>query len=257
MSDDPLADAREALAEITALLRRHFWTKLRGLYLFGSLAAGGFRPGRSDLDLVAVLDSDVREGEDLRALESLHAAFAAEHPAWIGRVEVGYVSQAVLQTFGDIPTGRIAVISPGEPLNDKEAGWDWVLNWHSVCADGEALLGPPPLELGPAVTAAAYRRAVEAQLKEWRSRVGDRWIAYVPAHQGYIVATVCRALYALTTGEQTTKENAVAWAMERFPEWSTFIDEAFSWYKDDLAGPHQNTMRFVDYAVTEADGLQQ
>jgi hypothetical protein len=131
-----------------------------------------------------------------------------------------------------------------------------VLNWHSVCTDGEALLGPPPWRLGPAVTAAAYRRAVQAQLKDWRSRVGDRWIAYVPAHQGYIVATVCRALYALTTGEQTTKENAVAWGIERFPEWSSFIDEAFSWYRADPAGPHQNTMRFVDYAVTEADRLQ-
>jgi hypothetical protein len=45
--------------------------------------------------------------------------------------------------------------------------------------------------------------------------------------------------------------------MERFPEWSSFIDEAFSWYRADLAGPHQNTKRFVDYAVTEAGRLQQ
>ena len=177
--------------------------------MFGSLPAGWFRPGKSGVDLFAVLASDIREGETLEALRSRHDCFVAEFPAWQERVEVGYVSQAALQTFGNVPKGQVAVVSPGEPVNVKAAGSEWVLDWHSVCMQGETLVGPPPHEIGPAVTAGAYREAVLAQLREWKTEVRAAQVAYVPAHQGYIVATVCRALYALVTGEQTSKENAV------------------------------------------------
>ena len=132
--------------------------------------------------------------EELDALEALHAGFVAEHPEWTERVEVGYVSRAVLQTLGGAPAGRIAVISPGEPLNVKEAESDWTLNWHAVCTRGETLLGPPPLELGPPVTPEAYRRAIEELLPYWTTAVRRPSVAYVPAHRGYIVVTLCRAL---------------------------------------------------------------
>ena len=90
--------------------------------MFGSLPAGWFRPGKSGVDLFAVLASDIREGETLEALRSRHDCFVAEFPAWQERVEVGYVSQAALQTFGNVPKGQVAVVSPGEPLNVKAAG---------------------------------------------------------------------------------------------------------------------------------------
>jgi hypothetical protein len=251
MSEDP----RAAVGELALLLQRHFGPGLRGLYLFGSLATGSFRPGKSDLDLLAVLDDDVADGEQLGALEALHAGFVSRFAVWHDRVEVGYVSHGVLQSFGDAPAGRIAVISPGEPLHVKNAEVDWLLNWHSVCNGGETLLGPAPLELGPAVTRDGYRRAVKAQLREWQQEVRRSWVAYVPAHQGYIVATVCRALHVLATGRQASKEHAVAWAVERFPEQAAFITEAFGWHRADVAAPHRATIRFVDEAVGEAERL--
>ena len=254
MSEDrTVNDVRDAMAELVSRLTSHFGPGLQGLYLFGSLPAGWFRPGKSDIDLLAVLESDVGEGEALRALESLHADFVAEYPAWHQRVEVGYVSRKVLQTFADVPAGRAAVIGPGEPLNVKDVGSNWLLDWHSVCTQGETLVGPPPLELGPLVAPDAYRRAVQSQLREWQKAVRAPEVAYVPAHQGYIVATVCRALYALATGEQTSKENAVKWAAEQLPESATFISEAYGWYSADLSGPHKATIQFVDQALVEAE----
>ena len=76
------------------------------------------------------------------------------------------------------------------------------------------------------------------------------WVAYVPAHQGYIVATICRALYSLSTGDQTSKEEAVAWAAERFPAWSDFVNDALAQYRADLTEQHMATVAFVDYAVS-------
>ena len=77
-------------------------------------------------------------------------------------------------------------------------------------------------------------------------------LAYVPAAQGYAVVTVCRALYALETGEQTTKEEAAAWAAERFPERADEIRAALAAHRADLGAAHARTVEFVDFAVREA-----
>ena len=175
---------------------------------------------------MAVVTAGVEEGQQLEELRALHEAFVAERPAWVERIEVVYVDRDVLRTLTDRPRGRIAVVCPGEPLHVRDAGFESTLDWHGVTTQGETILGPPPLELGPQVTSNAFRHAVEALLREWPSRVRAPWVAYVPAHQGYVVMTLCRALYALATGEQTTKEEAAAWAAARYPEWSSFISEA-------------------------------
>ena len=112
-------------------------------------------------------------------------------------------------------------------------------------------------EIGPEITDEAFRRAVEFQLEAWTKDVRAPWVAYVPAHQGYIVATICRALHTLSTGEQTSKEEAVAWAAERFPAWSDFVNDALAHYRADLTERHMATVAFVDYAASEARRLDQ
>jgi hypothetical protein len=147
------------------------------------------------------------------------------------------------------------VICPGEPLHVRDAGFESTLDWHSVTTQGETILGPPPLDLGPKISRDAYRHAVEVLLKEWPSRVRAPWVAYVPAHQGYVVMTICRALYSLATGEQTTKEEAAAWAAARYPEWSSFVSEAQQRYRADVRDSHHALISFTEHAVAQADDL--
>jgi hypothetical protein len=251
-SQRDVPDARETLGQLTRVVEGHLGSNLLGLYLFGSLAAGGFYPGKSDLDLIAIVEAAIEEGEQLEALRRLHDAFVAERPTWVERIEVAYVSRKVLQTYGNRPRGSIAVISPGEPLHIRDAGFEATLNWYSACNDGETLVGPPPLELGPPVTRAASRRAVEELLGEWQSRVREPSIAYVPAAQGYIVVTLCRALHTLATGEQATKEAAAGWAAARYPDWATFIDTCLASYRADVHEAHDALIAFTDYAIGEA-----
>lgn len=241
--------ARQRLRELSTLLQRQLGSNLLGLYLFGSLAVGDFHPARSDLDLLAVLDSPI-EAEQHEALDQLLTEFVATNPAWQNRIEIGFISREVLQTFPERPRGTIAAVSPGEPFHAKDVEADWVLNWHGVCTQGEVVLGPPPLELGPQITAAAYKRAVAAQLAAWQQEIRHPWVAYVPAHQGYIVVTVC-PLYALETGEHATKESAVSWAAERYPDWAEFIREALTAHRADYTDPHTRAIGFVDLAVAD------
>ena len=51
---------------------------LAGLYLYGSVVSGGFIPGISDLDLLAVTRRDITVA-DLESLEATHAAGTRGH----------------------------------------------------------------------------------------------------------------------------------------------------------------------------------
>ena len=72
MGDAAATGARETLKELTSAIDSHLGSGLLGLYLFGSLAAGGFYPGKSDLDLMAIVAAEVEEGQQLESLRSLH-----------------------------------------------------------------------------------------------------------------------------------------------------------------------------------------
>lgn len=244
---------REAVGELEALLHDALGRRLLGLYLFGSLAAGGFHEGRSDVDLLAVLTDAVDES-DLERLRRLHDDFAARNPEWHERVEVGYVPRSVLATFESEPQGTIVAISPGEPLHLRPPGWGWVLNWRSVCRQGERIAGPPPLEVGPDVTPGVFRRAIEMQLREWRDVIREDWVAYVPAARGYAVVTHCRALHALATGEQASKEEAVAWVAERHPEWAEYVRARLADHRADSRGAQSEAIAFAEWARSEALG---
>ena len=250
-------DPRATLGELVAQIHGHFGRRLLGLYLFGSLTAGGFYPGRSDLDLFGVLVSDVAEGDDLNSLRALHERFENERPAWRDRIEALYLSKDVLQTFASVPVGIVARISPGEPMHQRDLGGDigWLIDWHSVLSVGETLFGPPPSTLGPPIADGLFREAVGSQLREWRALVRQREAAYVPAYQGYIVATVSRALYTLATGAETSKETAVAWLAKRHPELAEFVWTSYDAYRADVRDRHDRLIRFVDDASDEAATL--
>jgi predicted nucleotidyltransferase len=256
LSEHLREDPRAALTALAADIKEHFGERLLGLYVFGSLVTGDFYPGRSDLDLITVLDRDVAEGADLAALRDLHERFERDRPEWRDRIEVLYIGRDVLATFAAAPTGTVARISPGEPLHlrELEGNVGWLLDWHGVLT-GETLFAPAPPSIGPDVSDARFRDAVRSQLREMAETARQPSVAYVPAHQGYIVATVCRALYSLATGQQTSKERAVAWLAQRRPDLADFLWSSYRAYRADVRASHERLIAFVDDASASADDL--
>jgi hypothetical protein len=78
-------------------------------------------------------------------------------------------------------------------------------------------------------------------------------VAYVPAQHGYIAATVCRGMYSLATGEQTSKQKAIAWVAEQRPELADYLWSVYDAYRADVREPHETLIRFVDSAVNEME----
>jgi hypothetical protein len=249
MQPTPYPDVNRLLEGLLAGIQTILHERLAGLYLFGSLTAGDFDPGVSDVDLLAATTSNItcREFEGLRVM---HRDIVRESPEWDDRIEVLYFSLKGLRTFRT-ETSPITVISPGEPLNTKEADWGWLMNWYAVREHGKALFGPP----ASAIIAPIKR---EEFVQTVRSYVG--WLSgsleEARGHrkkQSYLVLTMCRALYTHRHGEQASKRQAARWAQGELPEWAGLIEDALEWReagrdaRGDGTATYADTVRFVNF----------
>jgi predicted nucleotidyltransferase len=234
------------LGRLTDDIRRSLNHSLVGLYVYGSLVTRDFDKDRSDIDLLAVVDSDV-EGDTFDRLDRMHARIVEDHPAWEDRIEVAYVPAGALWNFRT-RTYRIAVISPGEPFHLKAAGKDWLINWYMVREVGITLYGPPPRVLIPEISQSEFVEAVREQAEAWKEWVFEMG---TPGAQSYAVLTLCRALYSHTYGRQASKRQAAVWAQAYLPQWAPLIQQSSLWLsegQDEEMGNEaglRETVRFV------------
>jgi aminoglycoside adenylyltransferase-like protein len=221
--------------------------RLLGLYLHGSLVAGDFAPGRSDLDVLAVLTADPDE-KLLEVLAGLHTDLDRRHPEWAGRVEVEYVSldavrEAAAGAIG--PDRRIARVSPGEQLHLLPATTHRIVTWSSVHDSGRTLLGPPAGEL-PSFEADLVLSALRDHVRDWPS-----WVVWMtePGGQSFAVLTMCRAVQRLQHGRQLSKRQAADRTIGSCPEWAELIGWARDWWysggRDTDPARPVDTQRFV------------
>lgn len=252
MNATPYPDINLILHTLTTGIQQILPQKLAGLYLYGSLVWGDFDEAISDIDLLAAIHSELTDAE-LEALNRFHLHVVEHHPRWNDRLEIAYLSVKALQTF-KTTSSPIAVISPGEPFHFKTAGKDWLINWYMVREKGVALVGPAPQTLIPSITGEEFIHAVKEHVNWWEHHIHE--MRRRP-QQAYAILTLCRALYACTSGEQASKRRAALWAQQMFPEWSSFINEALHWresYRDegvDHESTFPETLRFVQFIIAE------
>ncbi|HET9868377.1 MAG TPA: aminoglycoside adenylyltransferase domain-containing protein, partial [Nitrospira sp.] len=227
MQITPDHEIRALIGRLTDEIRRSLNGSLVGLYVYGSLVTGDFEEESSDIDLLAVVSSDV-EGETFERLDRMHARFVEDHPAWEDRIEVAYLSAASLWKF-KTETNNIAVVSPGEPFHLKAAGRDWLMNWHTVREMGVTLYGPPPQTLIPEISRAEFVESAREHARSW-----EEWVHKMrtPGSQAYAVLTMCRELYTRTHGEQVSKKKAALWAKSQLPQWAPLIERSWSQRSD-------------------------
>ena len=248
----PCPNANDLLSDLLKLLKQTLQDNFLALYLYGSLVTGNFDPDLSDVDLLAVLPSALSPN-DFERLDELHRKLVAEHPKWENRLEVAYLSAEALQTF-KTERSEIAVISPGEPFNVKEAGREYLMNWYLVRERGKTLFGPPPRHYIAPVAKKEFLESVREHVSLWQ----DGWLDEVDtrAEQAYVVLTFCRALCALQTGKQVSKKQAATWVGEQYPQWRPFVEDAFLWRKVYPQGiDHTETLpkmlAFVQFATEQ------
>jgi predicted nucleotidyltransferase len=210
------------VAALSRELRRDLGDDLVALYVYGSWVTGGFDSGVSDVDLV-VVTSPGAGSLDIARLERIHDSLIGRFPEWSDRLEIVYVGRATLESFRT-SLGKLAVLSPGEPLHVREErAADWLQNWYLVRETGVCLYGVDATVIIPSISWAEFVAATARYADELRgrSRLGASGGALA-----YAILTMCRALRTTRTQEHGSKQEAAAWARERMPEWAWLIDAA-------------------------------
>ncbi len=251
MSITMYPDIDEILAQLLSEMQAVLGQKLLGLYLYGSLVSGDFDHDISDLDMLAVIASNLDE-QAAAALQHMHEDFARRHPQWENRIEVQYFSTKGLKTFRT-QASKMGNISPGEPFHIIDSGIEWLMNWYFVREHDVVLFGPSSRQFIPPISKQEYLQAVQDHARQWTEYVKNTNTSWYG--QSYAVLTLCRALYSYTNGEQASKKKAAAWAAQQLPEWTSLIQNALRWrkhWKPEQSSPeatYPETERFVDLVI--------
>jgi hypothetical protein len=183
-----------------------------GVIVHGSLTLGDYVPGRSDLDLLVVVDQPLGDAQ-LAALVEVMASRRAEAP---GPVDLRLVTRQVAAAPTPAPPLEAYLRltpSSGVRLEERRHPGERDLAVElSVCrTHGRSLLGATPAELIGEVPDRWVVAAGDAQLAAWQA-VGDD-----PPYAELTVLTACRVWRFAEEGRHASKAAAAEWALRRDP----------------------------------------
>jgi predicted nucleotidyltransferase len=222
------------LTDIKAILDDQFI----GMYLYGSLAYGGFDTD-SDVDFVVITRTELPEPL-FSALQSMHDCIAKIDSWCATQLEATYLPQAALQQYDPLHALYVHLDrGAGEQLQHmhiedpilSRAWWGgWVLLRAVLFDKGITLAGPAPQTLVEPVSPQDLKQATLAILPGWAAPLLDRPEEMDHrGYQSYIVLTLCRMLYTLEYGATASKPVAANWAQARLgAPWAALIERAWS-----------------------------
>ncbi|MGH3042727.1 MAG: nucleotidyltransferase domain-containing protein [Gaiellaceae bacterium] len=184
---------------------------VRSVILQGSLTLGDHIPGRSDVDLLMVVDRSLEEKE----LERLSQTATAENARAPCRVDLRIVTAAATATPTEAPPMEIYLeLDPrSRPTLDGrgQRERDLVVEL-SICREhGRSLRGAAPRELIAEVPHEWVVNAGDQQLADWQLLTDDA------KHAELMVLTACRIWRFHDEHIHCTKSAAGAWALARDP----------------------------------------
>ena len=203
-----------------------------GLYLVGSVATGGYQPGRSDVDTI-IVTSRVATTSDLESLTAVHAGMPdAPH------LDGVYLDRA---TFAARPA--LHEVAPfvvdGELRAGVPCGELHPVLWLILQRYGLAVRGEPVADLGVTVDVDALRRYNLDNLREYWLRLADdveaatreldREAPVPPDPVAWLALGPARLHYTLARHDVVSKAGAVAYLAETFPEWAPLAERAARW----------------------------
>lgn len=247
-----------AAATLTELIRRYCPDLVVGFHLTGSVAMGDFRPGRSDLDFVAVLSRPLTE-EDSEALTILHRTYGRD-PTF-PRLDGIWLTEAELAAgpngAGEGPSSRDGVFLEHAEGNRNPVTWFELKRSIPLIGalDREALwYDPEHLTSWVKQNAISYWRGWLADAE--RPWTGRGFGMFGRAMPSWGVLGISRQHYTVITDEVPSKSTAGGWALETFdPRYRRIIEEALAYRRGArslYANPfsrRRDALAFVEMAI--------
>ncbi|MDF5757513.1 aminoglycoside adenylyltransferase domain-containing protein [Spongiactinospora sp. TRM90649] len=232
----PLHPAAEPIVtRYLAVADRVLPGRITGFYVVGSAALGAWRPGRSDIDFVAVVDG--RVGERVRATHVLGNLTTVARAVRHRRPSIPETMNGVFVAAHDLglPVTRIRPLA-------SHSGWRYrrghgfdvnPVMWKILAERGIAVRGPVPADLGLDPEPGRLRAwNLENLNGHWR-RWGERAMSarpprkpLVPPHRVALASLLApvRLHRTVATGEVISKQQAGPYALDTFPaRWHPLI----------------------------------
>ena len=255
MISDPLVAARRYLRIADRLLPG----RIVGFYLVGSAALGAYRPERSDIDFVAVVDRRLDRGE-LARLRAVHvtATVASVDPGRLARgsIKPPGVCNGVYVCADDL-TRPVSTIEPVASHTGArfEVGRGFDVNpvqWQTFARRGVAVRGPDPATLG--------LDPEPDRLRRWNlDNLAAYWVPWAEGHSrrpgvaframprwwtAWGVLGAPRLHHTIATGDVIAKEAAGDYAVETFDErWHPIVAEGLAYWRGEPADQRIGNVR--------------
>jgi len=176
----------------------------------GSLVLGDFRPGRSDVDLLVVVERPLADGE----LDAICNAMVARRDSAPGGIDVRVVTRHIAAFPTPEPAMELYVGLHGDEEPEilmRVVEPDLVAELSIARADGRSLVGAEPTRVigdVPDDWVVAYG---DASLARWERLTDDA------QHAELMVLTSCRVWRYALEGVHCSKSEAGRWALARDP----------------------------------------
>ena len=255
----------ELVPDVQSILANQFI----GMYVYGSLAAGGFDRD-SDVDYVVVSAGELPEAL-ITKLQAMHTRIATIDSWCATQLEGSYIPMQALLVFDPLHALHLHIDrGRGEQLKRMQidddrlsrAWWGgWVLLRAALREKGITLAGPAPATLIDPVSPADLKQANLAILHGWAEQILEQpSLMKDRGYQSYIVLTLCRILYTLEFGSTASKPVAAHWAQGTLGlPWVDLIERAWIGRhnpEEELSQSDVNgTLDFIRYTLEHSRQL--
>jgi Domain of unknown function (DUF4111)/Nucleotidyltransferase domain len=254
-------EVNEALRAFHASVQAILGLRLRGLYLVGSLALGDFDPAASDLDIIVVTDGALPE-DRIEALRDFHTRFRASDSPWATRLEAVYIPQDDLRSpatasvsYPQVERDRPFFVEPPEP--------GWSVQRYTLREYGVVIAGPNPRDLLDPVDPDEMGHTGAFIAHGWLDDVehDPTWLDWARPRPyfAFVVATLCRLLYTLETGDVASKPTATRWAQQTLEsQWADLIPRAWAARneaRDTTSDDLETLVAFIRYTAARYKAL--
>jgi len=222
--------------------------QLIGLYLYGSLASGGFNPETSDIDFL-VVTSDELSDERINALENMHTSLAFSGLKFAAKLEGAYIPQHAIRRF-DPDDLECPCINEGNFYLGRQ-GSDWIIQRRILREHGVIINGPDPKTLIDPVSSEEIQQAILTILHNWWAPMLNNPARLQNSeYQAYAILSMCRALHTLNTGQLGSKLEAAFWAQDALDQyWRDTIEQALSWRDGRALNKFDQSLEFIRYTL--------
>jgi len=218
--------AETAAAVIAGSVAGVLRDRVRSVILHGSLATGGFRPGRSDLDLLTVVEGGVPDQQ----IDDLVGVLREADAGGAAGLDFHVVTAGVAARPARTPPLELHVGRHDGPPTTIEAQRhlpadpDLPAELSTARANGRALCGAAPREALAPVPAQWVVDRGRHWLMTWQSLTDDT------EHAAFMVLTACRIWHFAVEDEHCSKIRAAEWALRRDPS-LTAVRQAMRQYE--------------------------